>query len=368
MVALDSPQAGLSSGRVDNELASATSTTANLTAACQGILDTSLAPSSSHWYPVLHADLQALREVAARWQTQQAGRLLTDVVTSVAVGARAFLGSRDSMDRLFADAEKDPGMARAALHAELVRLEEVVGAITRAAATYEEGLKRWGHGLQETHEKLSATIHQIQNEEAGLQGEIRGLNATMASMQAEIIRDRQEIAKAQRARDQGVVQTLFGVLFAPITGGLSLILAGIGVASIAEAEGKVKALEQLVANYQARIVAAQVNMSHDQAQVASLQALTLSAGIARSDSESAQKLLDSVRTSWEAFSQELAGVIRKIGKADSAPAMVVERAWWNATVREWELISHGVNLLLGAPRASVWVNRRTLGSLGTRPK
>lgn len=359
-MALHATQAGLSSGRVDDQLAAATSTTANLTAACQGILDTTLAPSSSRWYPVLHADLQALREVAAQWQTQHAGKLRTDVVAAVAEGARAFRDARDPIDELFARAATDPAGTRAALHDALSRLEEVVGAIARAAATYEEGLQSWGQRLQQAHEKLSATIRQIQDEASGLEGEVQALNATMASMQAEIIRDRQEIARAQSARDQGIVQTIFGVLFAPVTGGLSLILAGIGVSSIAEAEAKVKALEQLIASYQSRIAAAQANMSQDQAQVASLQALTLSAGIARSDSESAQKFLDSVRTSWEAFRQELAGVIRKIGKADSAPEIVVERAWWNATVREWELISNGVEPLLGAPRASAMINRLTI--------
>lgn len=343
---------GLQGVRVDDQLAAASSATANLTAACRGILETRLAPSASHWHAPLQADLAELQRLAALWRDQHAGGLRERVLAAVAQGGRAFLEARDPVNQLFAGAEAAPDRARAGLQDRLSRLQESVRAISGAASTFEEGLKQWGRTLRAAHGALAATIGRIQEEAADLRAQIGALNATIASMQEEIIRDRRAIASARSRRDTGILETVFGILLVPVTGGLSLILAGIGVTSVAEAEGKVAALEQTIRGYQARIAAGQQNMTQDQVQVATLQALTVSAGVALSDADSALKLLDGVRTTWEAFLQEVTGVIGKLGHARTAAAIAVEQAWWNAACREWELIAAGTQALLGAPRAT----------------
>jgi len=352
MAPSSSTQTGLQGVRVDDQLAAVSGANANLTAACRGILDTRLAPSGSHWHAPLQADLAALQRIAALWRDEHAGTLHGRVLAAVAQGGRAFLEARDPVNQLFAGAEAAPDRARAGLQDRLSRLQESVRAISGAALAFEEGLKGWGGSLRAAHDELGATIRRIQGEEESLGAQVRALNATIASMQGEIIRDRQAIASARSQREKGILETVFGILLVPITGGLSLILTGIGVSSIAEAEGKVAALEQTIRSYQARIAADQRNMTQDQAQVATLQALTVSAGVALSDADSALKLLDGVRTTWNAFLQELTGVIAKLGHARTAQAIAVERAWWNAACREWELIAAGTQALLGAPRAT----------------
>jgi hypothetical protein len=54
--------------------------------------------------------------------------------------------------------------------------------------------------------------------------------------------------------------------------------------------------------------------------------------------DTASRLLDSVRTTWDLFSQELEGVIGKILSAETAAALVVERAWFDAAVSEFQTI------------------------------
>jgi hypothetical protein len=108
-------------------------------------------------------------------------------------------------------------------------------------------------------------------------------------------------------------------------------------------------MENTIKNYQARIVSAQQNLTQDHAQLVTLNGLTFSAGIALSDIEIAEQMLDTVRTSWDAFFQEMDGVIKKIANAQNANAIIVEKAWFIAACNEWDLIVTGTQGLIGAP-------------------
>ncbi|HLO02012.1 MAG TPA: hypothetical protein VK191_02765, partial [Symbiobacteriaceae bacterium] len=337
----------LNAATVDQQLATTTSTLDNLSAACQGILATKLAPSSSHWYGTLSSDLQQVQGVAQQWLNQYATQMRAEVLTCVVHCGQAFGGAREQIDQLFAQAQQDPTGVKAGLQAQFTALQPPTQMVAHTVATYEAALKSWGQRLQQAHDQMKGTVKQIQDEQASLQAAIAGLNAQISSLQAEIIRDRQTIARAKAERDKGIVETIFGVLFAPFTGGLSLILAGIGVSSIVEAESKVAAMQQTIEQYQMRIIASQQNLTQDQAQVATLQALLFPAGIALSDTETGAQYLDSIRTSWEAFFQELGGVITKITNAQNASAIIVEQAWWGAACKEWDLIVTGAQGIIG---------------------
>jgi hypothetical protein len=128
-----------------------------------------------------------------------------------------------------------------------------------------------------------------------------------------------------------------------------LILAGIGVSSIAEAQSKVAAMEDTINDYQARIISTQQNMTQDQAQLVSLNGLTFSAGVALSDIDVASQMLDTVRTSWDAFFQEMGDVISKIASAQDARTIIVEKVWFTAACNEWDLIVTGAQGLIGVP-------------------
>lgn len=342
----------LNASSVDQQLSTTTNMMDNLSAACQGIVSTTLAPSSSHWYPTLDTQLQALQTLAQEWLSQYASQMRSSVLTCVVHCGQAFQGARDQIDQLFAQAQQDPAGAKAGLQTQFTALQAPVQMVSTTVSTYEAALKNWGQRLQQAHDQMKQTVKQVQDEQASLKAQIDGLNQQIATLQAEVIKDRKAIAEAKAERDKGIVETVFGVLFAPFTGGLSLILAGIGVSSIVEAESKVKAMQATIEQYQMRIIAAQQNLTQDQTQVATLQALLFPAGIALSDAESGAQFLDSVRTSWEAFFQELSGVIDKISKATTAQAIIVEQAWFNAAVGEWDLIVTGTQGIIGAPISS----------------
>lgn len=339
---------GLRAATVAGELATSSNTIDNLTAACQGILETKLAPSSSHWYGTLNGELQQLQSLAAQWRDQYASRYRSDVLTCIVHCGQGFQASRAAITQLFALAQTDLSAAKAGFQTQFDGLKAKTQMIGSTVSTYQAVLRSWGQNLRTAHDQMASTVQQIQGEQATLQAQINGLNATIMAMRDELIRDRQAIAQARAERDKGIVETIFGIVFAPFTGGLSLILAGIGVSSIVEAESKVAAMEQTIASYQARIIAGQQNLTQDQAQIATLQALTFPVGIALSDTESGLKLLDTVRTNWEAFFQEMGGVTSKIANAQNAAAVIVEQAWFNAACAEWDLIVTGTHGIIGA--------------------
>src|SRR5690606_5618063 len=120
------------------------------------------------------------------------------------------------------------------------------------------------------------------------------INQKITNLQNQIKTDRKAIAKAKEARKKGITETIFGVLLAPFTLGASLILAGIGVASIAEADQKISEMEKSITKYQKSIVDDQVNLTDDQKAVSSLKGLLMGLSSVLSDmnliSESLQVL------------------------------------------------------------------------------
>jgi multidrug resistance efflux pump len=339
----------LDAANVNSQLSYSTSATANLKLSCQGIIDSHIAPSDSPWYGDLNSELQQAKALAQEWQTKYDTTLKSDVLTRVVQCGQAFLSARANINQLFDQASSDPDGAKAGLQVALGTLKAQVQIISATISSYEIGLRGWGQRLNQVHGQMSNTIGQIQAQENDLQSQIASINSNIALLQAEIINDRSAIAEAESHRTEGIVETIFGVIFAPFTGGLSLILAGIGVSSIAEAQSKVAAMESTINDYQTRIVSTQQNLTQDQAQLVSLNGLTFSAGIALSDIDVAAQMLDTVRTSWDAFFQEMDDVITKITHAQDAKSIIVEKVWFTAACNEWDLIVTGTQGLIGVP-------------------
>lgn len=346
----------LSANNVNQQLSSSASATANLTLSCQGIVDTRIAQSSSPWYATLNSELQQAQKLAQQWLTQYATKLRSDVLTCVVHCGQGFSATRTNISQLFDQAAQNPSGAKAALQTALSTLKGQTQMISQVVSTYETGLKTWGQQLRQAHDQMATTVGQIQAQENDLQSQIKAINTNISTLQAQIINDRKAISQAESQRTTGIVETIFGVLFAPFTGGLSLILAGIGVSSIAEAQSKVAAMEATIRDYQSRIVSAQQNLTQDQTQLVTLSGLTFSAGIALSDIEVAEQMLDSVRIGWDAFFQDMDGIITKIANAQNANAIIVEKAWFTAACDEWDLIVTGTQGLIGTPLSTRSVN------------
>jgi hypothetical protein len=219
-------------------------------------------------------------------------------------------------------------------------------------AGYEAQLRDWGQRLSTVQGSLGRTVAQTQAQREDLQAQITVTNTMIAAMTADVLRDRQAIAEVQSKNTRGIVETIFGVVFAPFTGGASLILAGIGVSSIAEAQSKVNALENTIKNYQQRIASSQQALDQDQAQLVTLSGLLVSGDIAVNDVKFASQILEQVRASWDVFFQEMNGIVSKISNAENASGWIVEKAWFTAVCNEWDIIITGTQGIIGTTVAT----------------
>ena len=337
----------LKAAQITQQLSSSATAAANLSVSCQGILEAHLQAVSSPWYANLNSQLQQAQALAGEWRTRFASELQTDVLTCVIHCGQAFGERRATITNLFNSSSVDFGSVRAQLVAELTGLQASTQMIVRTTANYEAQLRDWGQRLSTVQASMGRTVAQIQAQAGDLQAQIVATNLAIGALTTEVVRDRKAIAEAQSQNTSGIVETVFGVLFAPFTGGLSLVLAGIGVSSIVEAQSKVNALESTIKSYQDRIVAAQQTLTQDQAQLVTLNGLLVSGNIALSDLQVSSQMLDQLRTSWDVFFQEMSGIVAKISNAQNASAWVVEKAWFNAACNEWDVIVTGAQGIIG---------------------
>ncbi len=337
----------LNAAQITRQLSSSATAAANLSVSCQGILEAHLQAVSSPWYANLNSQLQQAQALAGEWRTRFASELQTDVLTCVIHCGQAFGERRATITNLFNSTSGDFGSVRAQLVAELTGLQASTQMIVRTTANYEAQLRDWGQRLSTVQASMGRTVAQIQAQAGDLQAQIVATNLAIGALTTEVVRDRKAIAEAQSQNTSGIVETIFGVLFAPFTGGLSLVLAGIGVSSIVEAQSKVNALESTIKSYQDRIVAAQQTLTQDQAQLVTLNGLLVSGNIALSDVQVSSQMLDQLRTSWDVFFQEMSGIVAKISNAQNASAWVVEKAWFNAACNEWDVIVTGAQGIIG---------------------
>ena len=221
-------------------------------------------------------------------------------------------------------------------------------------AHYLSKLRTFEKQMQKPHYKMNQTINQVQAEEQDIQSKIGTINSQIQMLQNQIQTDREAIATAKKTRTKGIVETIFGVVLAPFTGGVSLILAGIGVATISEAEGKTDLMQSEIGKYQKNIVTDQNNFSRDQKIIATLKGLSMSMVLVISDMALISSALDALRTTWNVLDGELSGEIQKLTNAMTAQETVVIKAWYQAAYTEWDLIvNHSTDL-----------NKRTISSTG----
>jgi peptidoglycan hydrolase CwlO-like protein len=185
---------------------------------------------------------------------------------------------------------------------------------------------------------MAQTVGEIQEQESQLRTEINAINSNIAELKKQIQADREAIAKAQAEKSKGIKETILGIMLAPLTGGASLILAGIGVSSISEAEGKIKILQDTINNYQGKISGYQQQMTQDQKEISSLNGILLTADIVLKDIEMIGTALDPLKTNWEAFEKEINDVIEKIGRAENSSDIILQKAWYEAACDEWNAI------------------------------
>lgn len=311
-----------------------------LNASCQAVIEADIEQVASPWYQQLDQELGAAEELVIGWRRSGVMYFQSAILSAIGSFGDSFLSAQPTIELLFAQLEQDFTPAgQAALLDRLKALVPPLQTLSGQTQAYGARLKAFQAAMATPHANMQTTIADVQSQEASIEGEIAGINTQIAALTAQINTDRDIIAKAEKARTGGIVETIFGILFAPVTGGLSLILAGIGVASIADAQSKVKAMQSEVAGYQQTIAGDQSSLSADQQIVATLGALTMSTGLVISDLDNIDSALDALRTSWDVFGGELSGEIDKLGQASGAAEVGVAHAWYSSACAQWQLIA-----------------------------
>lgn len=317
-----------------------------LHSSCQGIIEANIAQSPSSWYPILLKELGDAENIVVQWRTNGYLYFQQNILQETIDCGQSFIYAKSNIDQLFCDLENEFSQSTLTkIVNALNQLSSPIASLVSQIDGYETKLKAFEVAIGGVHDKMGATIAQIQKEEQDIQSDIQKINGLITLLKAQILKDRQTIAKAKEAEHRGIWETIFGVLLAPFTGGLSLILAGIGVASIAQAETEVKGLESTIKGYGKQINSANSHLSDDKKQITVLNGLLLSVGLAVKDTGQISTSLDSLRVNWNVLGGNLSNTLTKVQNAQTAKDAMVGKIWFDAACVQWqEIIPHSQNL------------------------
>lgn len=317
-----------------------------LHSSCQAIIQAAIEPVSSPWYDVITRELGEAEDLVVDWRRSGILYFHEDILAEIAAYGQLLAGTRESVLSSLDELEQHfTEEGKAQLRKMLAELASPVSRMSDQTDLYLSKLRTFEVNMQQPHSEMLKTIQEVQAQQADIQSEINRINSALDSLRKEIQADRAAIAAAKKARKKGIIETVFGIALAPVTGGASLILAGIGVATIAEAEDKIKKLQATLERIQQEISKDQKTLSHDKKIIAALRGLSLSTQMALDDMQLVDQSLDPLRTSWSMFEGELEGVIEKLANAGDAKSVPAIRAWFNAACKEWDAIaSHTTDL------------------------
>lgn len=346
----------LEAAAVDAQLDASLSQVALLASSCQAVIEAEIKPVQSSWWPVLDQELGQAEELVAGWRRDGTIGFGSDVLTATSRCASSFLAARAPIEVLFAAlAQHFEPAEKAQLVARFRELEAPVTEMISLIDSYRTKLAEFQGAMLGVEVEMGKTIAGAQAEEAEIKEQIVAINSRIESLEAQVKVDREAISAARAEESTGILETIFGALLAPLTGGASLILAGIGVASIAGADKAMEGLESEISGFQADIVSDQGEISDDQRIVATLEALTLSAKLVLGDIKSVDQALGDLRVKWTGFELELSSVITKLERAASKSELPAIELWYTAACGEWALIAGHVTAL-----SSLQTRKRTV--------
>ncbi|QQQ50784.1 hypothetical protein JJQ97_00585 [Pseudomonas syringae] len=339
----------LSASTADAQINRAMSAVVLLNASCQAVIEAKIVGVGSSWYTKLDSELGAAEDLVLDWRQSGVLYFSSQVLQKIQQAGNAFNAGAPQIQALLAALIKSPSdSVQVQLVSALQALQSPIQSIVSQSGDYLTKLKAFEVSMETTHQNMQATIAAVQAEDQRLQVQIISINAQIASLNTQIQADRDAISKAESKRTSGIIETIFGVLLTPVTGGTSLILAGIGVASIAEAQTLISSMQTQISGYQQTIAGDQTELSTDDQVIVTLNGLTLSTGMILDDIDRIATALDSLRTGWTAFAGELLDTITKLKKSASASEAVLAEAWYKSACDEWIVIVNHVGDLIGA--------------------
>lgn len=310
-----------------------------LNSSCQALIKASVAPSTSPWYAIVDRELGAAEDLVVGWRQNGYRYFQDEIVAQISACGSSFLGAQGSVDALFQKLQEqfDPAI-RHEIAAKLAGFETPVQGMIDSLGGYTAKLAEFEKAMAGPYAQMNRTIADVQAQAADLQQEISTINQKIAQLQEEVQTDRDAIAKAESQRTTGIVETIFGILLTPFTGGASLILVGIGVATIAEAQEKVASLESTISADRSSIAADQQQLTNDQQQLVTLGGLSMSLSLALGDITAINTALDALRTTWDVLLGEVKTAAADVAQARTAQDAVVAQVWFDAACASWGAI------------------------------
>lgn len=305
----------------------------------QAIMEASIDPVASSWYDTLNGLLGDAESLVIEWRQGAWLYYYDDSLQNIVSCGEAYLQNKSTVEALFDKLKADITPAnRKALVDALDKLKPPADALISSMTDYQKALGKFEDKVQSVLDKMKHTVAEIQAQEHKIQDEIATINQKIKNLKSQIKTDREAIAKAKSARKKGIIETVFGVVFAPFTGGLTLILAGIGVSTIAQADDKIDEMQKSISSYQKDISQDQSQLSKDQREISTLHGLVISAELMIDDMNFIVQSLDPLRTSFTELSKELVQTLSKIDKAEQASEVIVAKAWYDAVCDELQTV------------------------------
>lgn len=308
-----------------------------LHASNQALIEADVAQNTSSWYPIIMQELGNAEDLVVDWRQSGFLYFQQEVLEAVITAGQAFVDAQPAIDAQFDQLSKtfDPAL-KAKIVASLKALETPLTTMDSSIGQFLNRLKQLESDMQTPLTNMEKTAADVQAQAAKIQSEINSINAKIANLQQQIKTDREAIAKAKAKRKSGIIETIFGVVFAPFTGGVSLILAGIGVASIVEGEDKIHEMQNTISKYQGEIASDTSTLNQDERQIATLHGLTLSLNIAVTDMQATQSALDSLRTTFTVLVGSIDDAAKKVDQATTAKDALLEKVFFDASVTAWK--------------------------------
>ena len=313
-----------------------------VTTACHGVLNTSfVAPSEKpEWFDDLDAKLASAKVLANEWIDDIAPEMTASIPAHVINYGTTYSALSTEIINLL---DEDPTASGtdnttiqqafaliSALHTEVDKI------ITEVEAT-ETKLKTWGDNMQTAHDDLFNGATNIQSAQTDLQADIDAMNSAISGLHAQIDAENKAIAAGAAAIGVGFLALVAGVALAPVSGGASLVVAGIGAAAIVGGSVTWGVMQDKINDQFKEIAKDEKQISADQLQIISLQSLSLSANSAISSIATATQALSDVKTMWNIFKDELQGVLTKLETTDESLMAIVNKAYVIAAQKEWDL-------------------------------
>lgn len=313
-----------------------------VTASCHSILSTNfIAPTPKpDWFDALSADLDNAKVHAREWINDIAPMMTASIPSHVIDYGTTYAAMTDQIVDLL---DKNP-TARGKDHPVVKQVFELIHAlqaelkaIIAKVESVQVRLKIWGDKMQAAHDRLFASASSIQETAIELQAEIEKMNLAIKMLREQIESENKAIAAGAAAIGIGLFALVAGIAFAPVTGGASLIVSGIGALGIIGGGVTWGVMQAKIDSQFKEIAEDMKKIAANQRQIVALQSLSLAANTAISAIATATQALSDVKVMWTVFQNELQGTLDKLEKTDEELSAILNKAWILAAQKEWNM-------------------------------